>query len=150
VLEHDYQRELSLRLAQSVCQVEIPRSLQHRLSLRGAEPPRIDERRRFTRFSLPAKVLLEVTTTVRSIERLPEFFTVLTTDASRDGVAFLHVSQLFPGEAPLLWHPVGQLACRVVRCLRHNARCFEIGATFASGPQTQMWLRSMIRDCTAG
>jgi hypothetical protein len=143
MLEDDDQQELSLRLSQTVCEVDVPRSLQHRLSRRGAQLANGEERRRFTRFAFLTKTLLELTTTITCIERQAGLFAVLTTDVSRDGVAFLHVSQLFPGEVVSLWFPTGPLACRVMRCLKHNANCFEIGTAFESGPRTQTWLRAV-------
>jgi hypothetical protein len=146
MLENDDQQKLTLRLAETVCEVEVPRSLQQRLSRRGAQPGTGDERRHFTRFAFATKTLLELATTIKCIERQPEVFAVLTTDVSRDGVAFLHVSQLFPGEVVSVWFATGTLACRVMRCLKHTANCFEIGAAFESGPQPQPWLRALNGD----
>jgi hypothetical protein len=143
MLEVNDQQELSLRLAQTVCEVEVPRSLQHRLLRRGAQLANGEERRQFTRFAFLTKTLLELTTTIKCIERQAELFAVLTTDVSRDGVAFLHVSQLFPGEVVSVWFPTGTLTCRVMRCLKHNANCFEIGAAFESGPKPQTLLRTL-------
>jgi hypothetical protein len=146
MLEIDNQQKLNLRLAQTPCGVEAPRALQERLARRGAQRTAGDERRHFTRFAFLTKTLLEVSTTIRAIPRQPEVFAVLTTDLSRDGVAFLHVSQLFPGEVVSLWLHTGTLACRVMRCLKHNSNCYEIGAAFESGPQPQTWLRGLNGD----
>jgi hypothetical protein len=146
MLENDIEEELSLRLAQLVCEVEVPRSLRDRLARRGPLPTIGEERRQFTRFALLNKALLELTTTIKCIQREPGQFAVLATDVSRDGVAFLHVSQLFPGEVVTVWFPTGKLACRVMRCLKHNAKCFEIGAAFESGPQPQTWVRTFTAE----
>ncbi|HUE16992.1 MAG TPA: hypothetical protein VMR25_22635, partial [Planctomycetaceae bacterium] len=105
MLEDDYQQDLISRLGQILCRVEVPHSLRHLLSYRGPELRSADERRRFVRFSSPGKTLLEMTTTIKCIERPSQIFAVLTTDVSREGVAFLHVAQLFPGEVPVLWFP---------------------------------------------
>jgi hypothetical protein len=148
MLEDDDQHEMTSRLATLNCAVEVPLSLRSRLSARGPKPLARDDRRRFARFSTPAKMLLDIQTTIPGIERAPQTFVVLTIDVSREGVAFLHASELFPGELAILWFPDGQLACRIVRCLRHNAACFEIGAAFEDGPQTQDWIRALIRNCT--
>jgi hypothetical protein len=83
---------------------------------------------------------------VKWIERPRADFAVLTTDVSRQGVAFLHSAQLFPGEVVTVWFPAEKLACRVMRCLKHNANCFEIGAAFESGPQPQSWVRALVGD----
>jgi hypothetical protein len=143
MLETDDREELRLRIAQRPCAVEIPRSLHERLSRRGPRAACEQERRQFTRFPYLTKTLLEVATTINCIPRERDECTVLTTDVSRDGIAFLHVSQLFPGELIGVWFPTGKLACRVMRCLKHAPRCFEIGAAFESGPQPQEWVRTL-------
>jgi PilZ domain len=143
VLEVDSHEELNRLLAQTACEVEVPQSLRSRLARRGVQAAMYEERRQFTRFAFLTKTLLEVTTSIKCIERPEGRFAILTTDVSRDGVAFLHVGQLFPGEVVSIWFPTGKLACRVMRCTKHNASCFEIGATFVSGPQPQTWLRTL-------
>jgi hypothetical protein len=140
MLENDYRSALSERLADIDCRVEIPRSMQQIFSARGPCQRNMNERRRFMRFWRPGKVLLEVATTIKGIPRESRFYLVVATNISRDGVAFLHEEQLFPGEVSFAWFPTGRLACRVTRCLRHNSRCFEIGATFEAGPQSREWL----------
>jgi hypothetical protein len=71
---------------------------------------------------------------------------VLRTDLSAEGIAFLHAAQLFPGDLLAVWFPTGKVECRVARCVKHNARCFEIGATFDSGPRSLRWLRTQCGD----
>ena len=141
MLEDDYRQELTARLAVTECRIQVPRSLRHVFERSRASESKADERRRFVRFSSPVKMLLELGKRIRGIDRKQEFFSILTTDISRDGVAFLHAHQLFPGEVPVLWFCAGKLPCRVARCLRHNAHCFEIGAVFESGAQSAAWLR---------
>jgi hypothetical protein len=141
MLESDYQQKLNALARAAPCQVQIPRAMRRLFEERRPIEVRPDERRRFVRFSSRAKLLLEVKTTIKGIERKPEFFTVLTTDLSRDGVAFLHAAQLFPGEVPRLWFRTGVVPCRVVRCVRHAEKCYEVGATFETGPQSSTWLR---------
>ena len=65
---------------------------------------------------------------VTAIPRADAKHVVLMKDLSRQGVAFLHAAQLFPGERVELTLPTGRIAYTVVRCLRHNHRCYEIGA----------------------
>jgi hypothetical protein len=145
MLDNDYRHELKLRLARTECRVQVPRALEHRFrtGLRSSRPP--NERRRFQRFSFAKKVLLQIESTVAGIERKPEFFTVFMLDLCRSGVAFLHCQELFPGEIPVVWFEGGKVRCQVARCLRHNARCFEIGASFEGGPQSPAWLRGVTR-----
>jgi hypothetical protein len=143
VLEENDHRELTERPAEAPCAVEIPRALQQRLARRGAQVATYDERRQFARFAFLSKTLLEVATTFKCIERPARHDTILTTDVSRDGVAFLHAEQLYPGELLTVWFPTCKVACRVTRCLKHNAKCFEIGASFEDGPRPPDWIRAI-------
>ncbi|HEX4070200.1 MAG TPA: PilZ domain-containing protein [Planctomycetaceae bacterium] len=143
MLEANDHAELSDRPAEVPCAVEIPRALQQRLARRGAQDATFDERRQFARFAFLSKTLLEVATSFKCVERPREHFTILTTDVSRDGVAFLHVQQLYPGELVTVWFPTCKVACRVTRCLKHNAKCYEIGASFEDGPRPQTWIRAI-------
>lgn len=141
MLDKNYQQELKLRLSQAECLVQVPRSLEYLFRPGSRASKRVDDRRRFQRFAFPKKVLLQIESTIPGIERKPEFFAVLTLDLCLSGVAFLNYQELFPGETPVLWFDGGKVHCRVARCLRHNSRCFEIGAAFEDGPQTTSWLR---------
>jgi len=141
---------LNARVAETDCHVTIPRALAQVIGSRGPMQPLLDERRQYVRFSCPAKILLEVGTTIKGIERESQFYAVLLTDLSRKGVEFLHPEQLFPGERPLLWFATGKQTCRVVRCLQHNKRCFEVGAIFDQGPQTVQWLREISAEMAFG
>jgi hypothetical protein len=143
VLEENDHEKLSNRPAETPCAIEVPRALQCRLTRRGTQVASYDERRHFGRVAFLSKTLLEVATTFKCIERPPAHYTILTTDVSRDGVAFLHAEQLFPGELLKVWFPTCKIACRVTRCLKHNAKCFEIGAAFEAGPQPQTWIRAL-------
>jgi hypothetical protein len=141
MLDKNYQQQLKLRLSQTECRIQVPRSMAHLFRPGSRAFRREDDRRRFQRFAFPKKVLLEIETTIPGIERTPEFFAVLTLDLCLSGVAFLHCQELFPGETPWVWFQGGKVRCRIARCLRHNARCFEIGAAFEDGPQSASWLR---------
>jgi hypothetical protein len=143
MLADDYRQDLSDRLAEIDCKIQVPRSLQRLLASRGPISAKPDERRRFVRFSRPAKTLLEIATTIERIPREPQFFSILTIDLGRSGAAFLHVQELYPGEIPILWLPTGKLDCRVTRCRRHHLRCYEIGTVFEAGPQSAAWLREV-------
>jgi hypothetical protein len=146
MLEADAQNELSRRLAGLVCDIKVPRALQERLARRGALPTTYDERRKFVRFSALAKALIEVKASILHGDAAAGEFAVLRIDLSGEGVAFLHVAQLFPGDLVTVWFPTGKVECRVARCVKHNARCFEVGATFVSGPRSLRWLRTQCGD----
>jgi hypothetical protein len=146
MLEADAQNELNRRLARLVCEINVPRALQKRLARRGAHPPMDDERRNCVRFSALAKTLIQVETTIPPIDGPPKEFAVLRTDLSGDGLGFLHSAQLFPGDLVTVWFPTGKLDCRVARCVKHTAKCFEIGATFVAGTRSLRWLRAQCGD----
>lgn len=112
------------------CAVDVPREWIDFFSKSGPVPADPHERRRFPRFYLRRRALLEYQTTLGAFERAEAKCCVYTRDLARDGVSFLHVEQLFPNERMRLWLPDRQFEFHVVRCLRHNERCFEIGASF--------------------
>lgn len=146
MLEADAQNELNRRLAGLVCDIKVPRALQKRLARRGALPVTSEERRKSVRFSALAKTILEVKATILSANSPRREFAVLRTDLSGEGIAFLHSAQLFPGDLVTVWFPTGKLECHVARCVKHNDKCFEIGATFAAGPRSLRWLRAQCGD----
>lgn len=150
MLEVDYRQELIDRLAEMKCRVQVPRALRRLFESRGLIESKPHERRRFTRLASPSKMLLEIEATIKESDGVSRFFSVLATDLSRSGVAFLHEQELFPGDAPVLWFPTGKVACRVARCLRHNARCFEIGTEFEVGLQSAAWVRSAGKEVFCG
>ena len=146
MLETDAQNDLNGRLARLVCEVTVPRALQKRLARRGAQAPKSDDRRKCVRFSVLAKTLMEVKATLAPSGSPSKEFAVLRTDLSGEGLGFLHSAQLFPGDLVTVWFPTGKLDCRVARCVKHTAKCFEIGATFVAGTRSLRWLRAQCGD----
>jgi hypothetical protein len=110
------------------CRVVVPVEWNDFFARRGPLTSLGDEYRRFVRQHFPSRALLELTTSIAAIPRANARHVVLMKDISRQGVSFLHDTQLFPGERVELTLPTGQIAYSVVRCLRHNHRCYEIGA----------------------
>ena len=98
------------------------------------------------RYSALAKTLIEVKASILRGDAAAPEFAVLRTDLSEKGMGFLHAAQLFPGDLVAVWFPTGKLDCRVTRCVKHNAKCFEIGATFLIGPRSPRWLRAQCGD----
>jgi hypothetical protein len=146
MLEVDAQNELTQRLGRLACDIKVPRALQKRLARRGAQPPVNDERRKSVRFSALAKTVIDLKSTIETGKSPTRQFAVLRTDLSGEGVAFLHIAQLYPGDVVTVWFPTGKLDCRVARCVKHNAKCFEIGATFVAGSRSLRWLRAQCGD----
>lgn len=141
MLEGSYQQDLGVRRSLAPCLVQIPRSLQKLFEERRRIEAKLDERRRFIRFSSRGMVLLEIRGAIARTEAKAQFFTVVAIDLSRHGAAFLHGIQLFPGDTLVLWFPNGKAPCRVVRCAYHGSHCFEVGVVFDSGPLTAEWIR---------
>jgi PilZ domain len=111
------------------CRVVVPPGWKKSFARPGNMPAAYhDDTRRFARVPCSVPAVLEVESTLPAFPRPPELYAILMKDLSRQGVALLHSEQLFPGERFQLLLPNGCLAYTVCRCLRHNERCFEIGA----------------------
>ena len=132
MLEADAQNDLNPRLARLVCEINVPPHCKSAWPAR-AQPPTFDDRRKYVRFSVLAKTLMEVKATLAQSTGSAKEFAVLRTDLSGDGLGFLHSAQLFPGDLVTVWFPTGKLECRVARCVKHTAKCFEIGEIFVAG-----------------
>lgn len=143
MLAANHLQELSARIADAPCSIAVPREFEQLFRQRGPLPQRYDDRRRFVRFCRPTKTLLEIKSTVPGINRAEGSHAVLLVDVSRSGASFLHSSELYPGELPVLWFPTGKIVCTIVRCIRHNPRCYETGVIFRSGLRTIAWLKDV-------
>jgi len=113
------------------CHVELPSDWADFFQRRGAKAAPPNQSRRFVRQHFPTKALLELTTSLPAITRDYGKYVVLMSDISRQGACFLHHAQLFPGERVELTLPTGRIPYTVMRCVRHNDRCFEVGAELA-------------------
>lgn len=124
------QPELTRVLSSLTCRVEVPDWYQSLQAKNGSvrSPVRPDDRRRFARYHCLTPAVLECRGGLPALPREPVPFVVLCIDISRNGIAFLHESQLFPEEEITLWLPLGKLTYSIRRCRRHNERCYEIGA----------------------
>ena len=135
MLEGNYHEQVNTLVSRLECKVELPRDWQGFFSQHGVVNPIADDRRRFVRHRIRSKAGLEMLSRIPSIPRQHQFYCVYLKDVCRTGIAFLHTDQLYPGETPVLWLKERKAPCVVVRCVRHNANCFEIGAMF--GQRTQ-------------
>lgn len=130
MLEVDYQTELADLFAQLPCEIRLPAGWSDFFEVRGVVPPVQDDMRRFVRHQFRGKAVLELTQTLPAIEREPSRYCVYTRDLSRQGVGFVHASQLYPGEQIQLWLPQRKMAVDVVRCNRVAASCYVVGGVF--------------------
>jgi hypothetical protein len=130
MLESDYQRKLNLLLSKLRSNVKLPETWEDFFDREGMVPVSPDDRRRHARRYLRQNAICELHQTLPAIERRHEFTKVYVKDFSRGGVAFLDSRQLYPGESLQLWTISGKLSCLVVRCIKHNSHCFEVGAGF--------------------
>jgi hypothetical protein len=122
---------LNVRPDARSCPVVLPPEWSDYFQRRGPQTWQGDEIRRYVRSHFPIPALLEVTTPLRAIPREPARHVVLMKTISRQGSSFLHADQLYPGERIELTLPTGRREYMVVRCVRHNDRCFEIGTELA-------------------
>lgn len=124
--------DLAALLKALPCRIVVPAGWKKDFARRGDLPTAFhDDTRRFARAACPAAAILEIESTLPAFPRDQEPHSILLKDISRQGVAFLHHEQLFPRERVQLLLPNGRLTYVVCRCLRHNERCFEIGAELA-------------------
>jgi hypothetical protein len=130
MLEGDYQAKLNLLLRRLQAAVEVPGGWTDYFGRQGILPAVTDEQRRYARRYQREEAICEWDQTLPAIPRRHEFSKVYLKDLSRTGVAFLAILQLYPGENVALWTSRGKLNCSVVRCIKHNERCYEIGASF--------------------
>jgi len=128
MLDANRLQKLKAMLDMLPCRVVLPSEWKDFFTRRGPLTSLGDEYRRFVRQHFPSRALLELATSIVAIPRASAQHVVLMKDISRQGVSFLHAAQLFPGERVELTLPTGRLLYTVVRCLRHNHRCYEIGA----------------------
>ena len=113
------------------CRISIPREWLEEFERGGALPTATDELRRYPRFHFRSRAILIYRTTLPALPRKPGRYVVLTKNVSRQGICFLHEEQLFPTERMTLWLPSGgQTEVEVVRCMRVNERCYDVGVRF--------------------
>ena len=132
MLEKDYLTTLSCLLEKLECHVRIPKQWNDFFERQGRVASTADDRRRFVRLHCPSRAVLQLETTLPAIHRGRQVHCVLTKDISRSGLSFLHTEQLFPHEKVKLWLSMGKRDATVVRCLRRNEKCFEIGVVFST------------------
>lgn len=122
--------DLSRVLDRIPCGVELPADWTDYFDRRGPGPIDPNNERRFHRHFLRGIALLESRSSLPAIARDKGYASVYTKDICREGLGFLHVEQLYPGEKLDLRLKTGRRSIEVVRCLRHNSSCYEIGALF--------------------
>ena len=128
MLEGDYQQQLNHLLETTPLAPEWTHEQVMRLRNHGLVPP--DSRRQHPRMYYPGRAILEVDQTFPAIPRSRHFCQAVTLDLSRGGISFMSPEQLFPGEKAVVWATSGRLPCTIARCVRHGAKCFEVGASF--------------------
>ncbi|HBJ35128.1 MAG TPA: hypothetical protein DDZ51_10315 [Planctomycetaceae bacterium] len=72
--------------------------------------------------------LLRIDGALPAIPRNADFMGVYTKDFSKNAVGFISPIQLYPTERLRLILPTFWLSLFVIRCRRHNSRCYEVGA----------------------
>lgn len=129
MLDGDYSERLAELLDRFPCRVELPSEWGDYFLAQGTLHSIADDHRRFVRHILRVRAILETASSLPAIPRPHAYSGVYTRDISREGVSFLHTEQLFPGERGLLWLSTRKLAVTVMRCVRHNPRCYVVGCS---------------------
>jgi hypothetical protein len=130
MLESHYHDKLELLLSRLGSGVTIPETWTDYFTREGILPTVSSDRRQFARRYIRDEAVCESSKTLPAIDRPHQFSKVHLKDISRSGVAFLITHEMYPCENLFLWTHGGKLSCSVVRCVKHNDRCFEIGAKF--------------------
>jgi len=113
------------------CKVLVPGKFLSVFQKEGAVQTVADDGRRFPRYEYHMRAVLHYRQTLPAIPREEESYLILTKDLSRSGLCFLHEQQLFPQERMAVDLAGGRhVEIEVARCIKHNERCFEIGANF--------------------
>ena len=137
--QHDQQERLTAFLESLPNRVDVPDQWERRLAKRGVTDPVYDDRRKFARFLLggaDCRAGLEYRQTLPSLPRERGWHGIYVLDFSRNGLRLLHDQLLFPRERFRVLMPNGTLArIEVVRGIRVQAQCYEIGVRFVAEPQ---------------
>jgi hypothetical protein len=128
MLASNPENQLTIPRDVQACRVVLPAAWTDFFERRGPQLHYGADNRRFIRTHFPTQALMELPGTHPSIPREFERHVVLMKDISRQGVGFLHSAQLYPGERVTIIFPTGRRDYMIVRCLRHNDLCFEVGA----------------------
>lgn len=120
--------EVTKLLQTLTCGISVPDWYEALLSKRGELAGPADDRRQFPRYYYPTKALMRYRGNLPSRPRPLNPYIVLCRDLSRSGIGFLHEEPLYPSEEVLLWLPTGCRTYCVRRCVRHNEKCYQIGA----------------------
>ena len=103
------------------CNVQLSESWEEFVEPRGPMAAHMDDKRRFPRYYLRGRAVLEHEGT---------YLAIYTKDLSRGGLAFYCERQLFPCKQVRVWLADGPLGLvKIARCRRIQERCYECGAS---------------------
>ena len=139
MLDNDFE-ELARNLAEKFdCKIKLPESWTGYFNETGPLTCGPGDRRQFSRIKFRSPAVLEYLQTFPIMPRERRHYLVYLKDYSRSGVAFIHHEQLYPSERMRLMIPPDKVVAmhgqkdgiiEVVRCIRIQDCCFEIGASF--------------------
>lgn len=130
-MENTYAKTLSRLLAKVPNRVQIPPHLDAEQFLSDAQVCAPNEQRRYARRKMLGEMLCQIACPLPTIPRSKVPCKVVSLDISRSGFRFLIDKQLYPEEELTLWTLIGQIPCKVARCVKHNDSCYEVGADVA-------------------
>ena len=123
-MESTYAETLNKLLDTLPDSVQLTPDLEAALLSRASVP---HDGRRFARRKMIGDMLCQFRGALPAIPRPSGLCKVISLDISRGGIRFLTDKQMYPEEELLLWTPIGQIPCKVARCLKHDEACYEMG-----------------------
>lgn len=131
MLDDNYHEQLKQLLLVTECPVQLPAQWSDFFDQKDNLQPYHSDKRRFVRRNFRSRCILDLEQSLPGVPREQKSYGVYSKDISRNGIAFLHSEQLFPGEKICVWLPTSKVRVTVARCRRHAEFCYEIGAKFA-------------------
>jgi hypothetical protein len=132
MLDFDYPQHYAAVVQQTPWTITLPETWIDYFHETGVMPNRVGEQRSALRRIVRTVGLLRIDEPLPAIPRTGGFIGVYTRDFSKNAVGLLSPIQLYPGETVRLVLPTFWLKLQVARCLRHNEKCYEVGAELNS------------------
>ena len=100
---------------------------------KGLLPMSMNDLRKFPRFHADSSAVLYCRHSLPAFPRPDQKYLVYVINLSREGLGFLHEEMLFPSETMAIALPSGvRIDICVMRCVRRESGCYEIGARFVA------------------
>lgn len=128
MLDIDYPQNFARLMQQTDWAITLPEDWDSFFAESGVVNQPFGEQRHSQRRIVRARGLMTIDEPLPAIARQPEMIGIYTRDFSKDSCGLITPIELYPEEKMRLILPTFWLTVRVVRCRRHNAHCYEVGA----------------------